>query len=555
VRGLAAITALCAVCCFAAANAGAAPLAVVGNLESDNVSLIDTATNQPVGNPIDAGDGPASVAVAPDGRYAYVADVFGDTVAVISTATREPVGMPIPVGDGPFGLAVTPDGSRVFATDTFGTEASVIDTATKQVHPVLLDGNPEGVAVTPDGRFAYVTETLPAMLEGVIQVVDTETLAVVGDPIRVGEAPLGIEFTPDGKTAFVVDQAGNEVSAVDTATREVTPIRLEGGLGPRGIVVAPDGERAFVVNPQSNSVSVIDTGAARQVGEFEVGEQPQEIALSANGKVLYVTVAGFSTGARTAEVERLNSQTGAKLGATIELPGKYASGIALTPDQSPTAAFAVPSITAGVPAVFNGGISNDPDGPIASYSWDFGDGGLATGMRPTHTYRAPGTYSAKLSVVDAEGCGRDEVFTGRTAYCSGGDSVISHPMTVKAPVFDGPRPGPEEPRSNRLTIRRVVHNRRNGTVRLLVKLPDAGLVLLFGKKVHAVTRKSTGAQTIWLTIHARVELAKRLKKTHRARVWYRITFTPNRGTPSTVHRVVTLQRTPRHKQRRRGHRT
>jgi hypothetical protein len=91
-------------------------------------------------------------------------------------------------------------------------------------------------------------------------------------------------------------------------------------------------------------------------------------------------------------------------------------------------------------------------------------------------------------------------------------------------------------------------------VRLQVRLPSAGSLLLFGKKVHAVTRKSRGVQSMWLTVHARVELAKRLKQVHRARVRFRVTFTPDGGTARTVHRSVTLQRTPRHKHHHRAHR-
>ncbi|MFI6424077.1 LamG-like jellyroll fold domain-containing protein [Promicromonospora sp. NPDC050880] len=47
--------------------------------------------------------------------------------------------------------------------------------------------------------------------------------------------------------------------------------------------------------------------------------------------------------------------------------------------------------------------SSDPDGPLASYAWDFGDGETATGAQATHTYAAPGTYTVTLTVTDSEG--------------------------------------------------------------------------------------------------------------------------------------------------------
>jgi|GEM_PF-1501638 len=554
VRGLAAIAVACALACLGAAGASAAQVAVVGSLQSDEVSLIDTGTNQVVGDPIEAGDGPASVAITPDGRYAYVADAFGGTVAVIDLVTRQPVGAPISVGATPFGLAITPDGSRVFVTDRGSDEVSVIDTATREVVTAIPVGQvspaaPTGIAVAPDGKLAYVT----IANENAVDVIDTATMAVIGKPIRVGTLSEGIELAPDGKTAYVVDQGSDEVSAIDTATGKVTPIKLD-GEHPRGIVVAPDGKKAFVVELESHSVAVIDTEADREIEEIEVGNEPQEVAISASGGTVYVTVAGGPPLERTAEVERIDVATGAVIGPPIELPGEFASGIAITPDQSPVAAFTVPDITAGVPASFSAGASTDPDGTVATYFWTFGDGGAATRAVPTHTYREPGTYDVKLSVADDEGCGEEMVFTGRTAYCTGGASSVTHPVIVKAPpAGPGPTPPsttPAEPPSNNFRVGRLVHNRRNGTVRLQVKLPSAGFVLLLGQKVHAVTRKSAGAQSMWLTIHARVELAKRLKKTLRAPVRFRITFTPNGGTPKTVHRAVTLERTPRHKQHR-----
>jgi PKD repeat protein len=49
------------------------------------------------------------------------------------------------------------------------------------------------------------------------------------------------------------------------------------------------------------------------------------------------------------------------------------------------------------------GSAYDPDGWIADYYWDFGDGGYSYDTSPVHTYSAPGTYFAWLSVTDNSG--------------------------------------------------------------------------------------------------------------------------------------------------------
>ena len=54
--------------------------------------------------------------------------------------------------------------------------------------------------------------------------------------------------------------------------------------------------------------------------------------------------------------------------------------------------------------VFSSAGSNDPDGTIASHSWNFGDGTAAsTSPSPTHIYTTAGSYTAVLTVTDNRG--------------------------------------------------------------------------------------------------------------------------------------------------------
>lgn len=52
--------------------------------------------------------------------------------------------------------------------------------------------------------------------------------------------------------------------------------------------------------------------------------------------------------------------------------------------------------------------SRDSDGGIATYTWDFGDGGTGTGASPIHIYRQPGTYRVRLVVSDDSGTIRND---------------------------------------------------------------------------------------------------------------------------------------------------
>ncbi len=59
----------------------------------------------------------------------------------------------------------------------------------------------------------------------------------------------------------------------------------------------------------------------------------------------------------------------------------------------------------GAPLTVNlsGSSSNDPDGAIVAYHWDFGDGASADAADASHTYTTPGIYDAVLTVTDDQG--------------------------------------------------------------------------------------------------------------------------------------------------------
>ena len=57
---------------------------------------------------------------------------------------------------------------------------------------------------------------------------------------------------------------------------------------------------------------------------------------------------------------------------------------------------------AGTAVTFNGSSSTDGNGLALTYVWDFGDGATGSGVAPTHTYAAAGTFAVKLTVSDSK---------------------------------------------------------------------------------------------------------------------------------------------------------
>jgi PKD repeat protein len=77
-----------------------------------------------------------------------------------------------------------------------------------------------------------------------------------------------------------------------------------------------------------------------------------------------------------------------------------------TPNTPPVAAASATPTSGVAPLAVNlsSAGSNDPDGSIASYSWNFGDGtATSTAAFPAHTYTNSGSFTATLTVTDNRG--------------------------------------------------------------------------------------------------------------------------------------------------------
>ena len=79
----------------------------------------------------------------------------------------------------------------------------------------------------------------------------------------------------------------------------------------------------------------------------------------------------------------------------------FFAGPADDPNTSPVASATVECTY--LVCAFDGRASTDPDGSVASYAWDFGDGGSSTTSSGSHTYAGNGTYEVRLTVTDNRG--------------------------------------------------------------------------------------------------------------------------------------------------------
>jgi YVTN family beta-propeller protein len=265
----------------------------------------------------------------PSAELAYVTNVQGDSISVINTETKKVIDT-ISVKENPDHIAVTPDGNKAYVSVWAGNTSaiSVIDTRSRKVTDTIpLEELAYAIAITPDGSYAYVAG------HGCVFIIDTKTNAVVNQ-ITIGDYNYGITISPDGSQAYVAHLSNvsmidtqnqtvvqtisvgssfnfsdmiafrplsNEVyiagfkviKVINTTSGEVvSTIPISDRARPDGFVFAPDGTKAYVANFDEKSglseVIIIDTSSRSIIDSIRLDEDPTGIAITADGKQLYV---------------------------------------------------------------------------------------------------------------------------------------------------------------------------------------------------------------------------------------------------------------------------
>jgi PKD repeat protein len=105
-------------------------------------------------------------------------------------------------------------------------------------------------------------------------------------------------------------------------------------------------------------------------------------------------------------------------------------------DLPPVARFgASPNpVAVGVPTNIDASSSDDPDGVVVSYDWDFGDGTRGAGQHPSHVYSHPGDYLVRLTVHDDAGSANTVSHTVTVLSGPAIPSALFTAMPSKAPT-------------------------------------------------------------------------------------------------------------------------
>ena len=246
--------------------------AYVSNWAAGTVSVIDNVEGlHPTVSSValTVGAHPGQIAITPDGKYAYVLDGTAvdssgaKTVSIIDGAdTSSPSVSPttLTVGDDPHSIAITPNGQYAYVADVTTGGLTVIgdvDSSTPAVvGSVPVDGA-NSVAITPDGQRAYVTSG-PGVT--VVNGVETASPTVSSTTYATGPTNIDLTVSPNGTNVFVVNQGMGKVSVIngaESATPTLASSSLAVGASPDAMAIAPDGSEAFVAVEGTSTLAEI----------------------------------------------------------------------------------------------------------------------------------------------------------------------------------------------------------------------------------------------------------------------------------------------------------
>jgi YVTN family beta-propeller protein len=161
---------------------------------------------------------------------------------------------------------------------------SFIDLASGQERARTATGHaPHEVAISPDGTQAAVV----AYGGTTIDIFDVAAARLAKRiELAPSSAPHGVVWLKNGRIVAAAEKSMSVVLA-DPSSGSVRTVST-GQVGSHMLVVSPDERRAYVTNVNAGTISIIDLRSVRKVADIAVGGKPEGIAITHDGKQLWV---------------------------------------------------------------------------------------------------------------------------------------------------------------------------------------------------------------------------------------------------------------------------
>ncbi len=276
---------------------------VIANRLSGTISVIDTKTDDVIGT-YDLSDDihtaePMYVVYNPKNHSVFVGDRANDRVIALN-ADDFSKKADINTGSGVFHMWADPRGKQLWVNNDIDNSITVIDPSSFTVITTVdipsdlvnMGGKPHDVVLGPFGQFAYVSIVGFSGDSDYIIQYNTNTFSEVGR-VAVGKDPH-LSLTRKNQFLYVPCQGSNAVYVINRYSLKIKKI-LE-IPGAHGAGMALNGRTFYTTNLPgggSEGLWAIDTRKNKIIGSIDSPNPiPHNIALTPNGKKLYITHSG-----------------------------------------------------------------------------------------------------------------------------------------------------------------------------------------------------------------------------------------------------------------------
>jgi DNA-binding beta-propeller fold protein YncE len=267
---------------------------------------------QPAGRHLSVGDLPLAMTLSPDGHSLIISNngYQKPTLRVVNLDHHDMAGV-VAVDDAWLGLAWTPDGATLYSSgaaannvQAFSWEGQQLKAGKKigalkemaplrgtQTRPAAqLQTFVGGISMSRDGSHLFAVHVFGQLLTSI-----NLATGEVDNSAKLAAEPYTSLMSPDGTTLYVSLWGGAKVLMFDPATLAPKG-EVAVGEHPNAMTLSADGKRLFVACASTNAVWVVDTAAAKATEQISIalypkspaGATPNSVALSPDGTRLAV---------------------------------------------------------------------------------------------------------------------------------------------------------------------------------------------------------------------------------------------------------------------------
>jgi YVTN family beta-propeller protein len=235
------------------------------------------------GDVLPTGGGPRGIVLdAPAGR-AYIAASLEDAIDVVDLGSGTALpSIPLRAGDRPADLALARDGRTLLVVDEGANALTFLDLVSRsEVARVAVGDAPRGLLLDRAGQRAYVLDRA----SNAITVVDVVNRAVVGT-VGTDPEPLQAALSRDGSRLFVVSAGSVYLSVLSVPDLAVVS-RAFVGLGARSVLVDTRTDLVYVGGDLGGSIAVFDPFSLVRVDALEVPGEVGWLAIADQENALH----------------------------------------------------------------------------------------------------------------------------------------------------------------------------------------------------------------------------------------------------------------------------